>query len=241
MIWTIALRELRSMFLSPLAWTLLATTQIILGILFASILFNYTNEPLGKGITAELVEGLYTFAAIALLLFVPLLTMRMIADDRRNQTLALLFSAPISMTEIVFGKYLGTLLYLLILCALILLMPLSVLIGGTLDFGLLLSASIGLLLLSASFSAIGIFFSTLTLSPALAAIGSFGAIFLLWMLAIPSDRVGENFLSYLSIITHYEPFLLGLLDTRDVVYYLVIIALFLFLSIRRLDAERLGA
>lgn len=241
MIWIIASRELRNMFLSPLAWTILATTQVIFGLVFLSQISSYSGESGTIGITATVALPLFGWASILLLFVIPLLTMRLIAEERRNHTLTLLLSAPISMTEIVLGKYLGVIIYLLILTGLILVMPFSLLIGGTLDFGLLVSAMFGLVLLLSSFTAIGLFMSTLTSSPTLAAMGSFGALFLLWMFALSADFFGDNVLSYLSIINHYVPFLEGTMNTRDIVYYLTISGMFLVLSIRRLNMDRLGA
>jgi len=241
MIWTIAWRELRNLFQSPLAWTVLAITQVIFGLVFLAQISSYNNEGSTTGVTATVALPIFGWASILLLFVIPLLTMRLIAEERRNQTLTLLVSAPVSMTEIVLGKYFGVVLYLLILSGMVLLMPLSLLFTSVLDGGLLFSAVIGLILLLASFSAIGLFMSTLTVSPTLAAIASFGALFLLWVFALSADLFGDNVLSYLSIINHYVPFLEGLFNTRDVVYYLVVIILFLAFSVRRLNADRLGA
>jgi ABC-2 type transport system permease protein len=241
MIWTIAWRELRNLFQSPLAWTVLAITQIIFGLVFLAQISSYNSEGSTAGVTATVALPLFGWASILLLFVIPLLTMRLIAEERRNQTLTLLISAPVSMTEIVLGKYFGIVLYLLILSGMVLLMPLSLLFTSVLDGGLLFSAVIGLILLLASFTAIGLFMSTLTVSPTLAAIASFGALFLLWVFALSADLFGDNVLSYLSIINHYVPFLEGLLNTRDVVYYLVVIIVFLAFAVRRLNADRLGA
>ena len=241
MIWTIAYRELRNLFISPLAWTVLGVTQVIFGLVFVAQITSYNSESGEGGITAAVALPLFGWASILLLFVIPLLTMRLIAEERRNHTLTLLFSAPVSMTEIVLGKYLGIIIYLLMLSGMIMIMPFSLLIGGSLDFGLLLSAVFGLVLLLASFTAIGLFMSTMTRSPTLAAMGSFGALFLLWMFALSADMFGDNVLSYLSIINHYVPFLEGVMNTRDILYYLTVATVFLVFSIRRLNMDRLGA
>jgi len=152
MIFTIAARELRSLFLSPLAWAILAVIQFIMGYMFlVQIEFFVQIQPRlaalesAPGITDVVVAPLFGNAAIVLLLIVPMLTMRLISDERRQQTLSLLFSAPISMTEIVLGKYLGMLAFLATTLALLALMPLSLLLGTSLDTGMLLA---GLLRLS---------------------------------------------------------------------------------------------
>ncbi|MHB8535301.1 MAG: ABC transporter permease [Sulfuricaulis sp.] len=249
MIFTIGLRELKSLFLSPLAWSILAVVQLILAYLFLgrvevfqmyqSQLMAMNNAP---GLTEIIMPDLLGNAAIVLLLVVPLLTMRLVAEERRNRTLALLFSAPLSMTEIVLGKYLGILMFLLILLALIALMPLSLLAGAGLDLGLLASGFLGLALLLASFAAVGLFMSTLTQYPTVAAISTFGALLLFWILDWSGQgAAGGNWLAHLSLFDHYKPFLDGLFDSADAAYQLLLIATFLVLSIRRLDADRLGA
>ena len=142
MILSIAYREFRSLFLSPLAWSILAIIQFILAYLFLTQVETFTAIQAqlsaidsAPGLTDVIVTPLYGNAAIILMLVTPLLTMRLICEERRNKTLALLLSAPVSNSDIVIGKYLGILGLLLIMTGLITLMPLSLLAGGTLDFG----------------------------------------------------------------------------------------------------------
>lgn len=248
-IMTIAARELRSMFLSPLAWSILAVVQLILGYMFLINLdgFKQVQARLvgmagAPGITDLVVAPLLGSAAIVLLLVVPLLTMRLISEERRNKTLSLLFSAPVSMTQIIFGKYLGLLGFLLIMLGMIALMPLALLVGGKLDLGQFGAGLLGLALLLASFAALGLFMSTLTSNPTVAAISTFGALLLLWILdwagAAQADTA-DNLFAYLSLVNHYEALLKGVFRSSDVLYYVLFILTFLALSIRRLDADRL--
>jgi ABC-2 type transport system permease protein len=240
MIGTIAARELRSLFLSPLAWIVLAVMNLVFGIVFDIAVTAYMEDPLPDGATAAIVPGLYELAIVLLFFIVPLITMRLFSEERRNQSLALLFSAPISMTEIVLGKFLGVVVYLLIMVIILTLMPLSLLLGTVLDIGLLFANLTGLIMVVASFTAIGVFMSTLTQLPALAAIMSFGALFFLWLLKLPAYWFGDTAVSYLSIASHYESSLKGVINSADVIYYLVITTLFLVFSVRRLEADRLG-
>ena len=136
MILTIALRELRSMFLSPLAWTVLAVAQLILcWVFFAqidvffSIQEELTTLPNAPGVTDLVAAPMLEIASIMLLMISPLLTMRLISEERRNGTLTLLRSAPISISEIVLGKFLGIALFYLVLVGMISLMPLSLMVG----------------------------------------------------------------------------------------------------------------
>jgi ABC-2 type transport system permease protein len=247
-IFTIGLRELKSLFLSPLAWSILAVVQLILAYLFLGrieIIQMYQAQLMAMdgapGVTEIILPDLLGNAAIILLLVVPLLTMRLVAEERRNRTLSLLFSSPLSMTEIVLGKYLGILLFLLVLLVLIALMPLSLLAGARLDFGLLAASFLGLALLLAGFAAVGLFMSTLTQYTTVAAISTFGALLLFWILDWSGQGfTGGNWLAYLSLFNHYKPFLDGIFDSADAVYHVLLITTFLVLSIHRLDADRLG-
>jgi ABC-2 type transport system permease protein len=247
-IFTIGLRELKSLFLSPLAWSILAVVQLILAYLFLGrieVIQMYQAQLMAMdgapGVTEIILPDLLGNAAIILLLVVPLLTMRLVAEERRNRTLALLFSSPLSMTEIVLGKYLGILLFLLVLLLLIALMPLSLLAGARLDFGLLAASFLGLALLLAGFAAVGLFMSTLTQYTTVAAISTFGALLLFWILDWSGQGfTGGNWLAYLSLFNHYKPFLDGIFDSADAAYHVLLITTFLVLSIHRLDADRLG-
>jgi len=248
-IFTLATKELRSLFLSPLAWSILAVLQFIFGYLFLGQLdlFLQVQPRLATlnqapGLTEIVVAPMFTNAAILLLLVMPLLTMRLISEEKRSDTLTLLISAPISMTEIVIGKYLGIIGFVLIMLFIMALMPLSLLLGGNLDYGMIASGFLALFLLLASFTSVGLYMSTLTSQPTIAAISSFGLILLLWVIdwasAISSDAPA-TIMSYLSMLQHYQPLISGVFKSSDVTYYLLFIVTFLVLSIRRLDADRL--
>ena len=248
MIFTIAGRELRSMFLSPLAWTILGVVQFIYAYLFLSQVDTFLALQArlatldgAPGVVDIVVAPLLANAAVLLLLITPLITMRVLSEERRNRTLSLLFSAPVSMTEIIVGKYLGVLSFILILIGMLALMPLSLMVGTDLDLGKLAAGLLGLTLVVAAFTAIGIFMSSLTEQPTVAAISTFGLLLLLWILdwAGSTGMPSSGLLGYLSVLHHYEPLLKGLFSSVDVIYYLLIIILFLVFSIRRLDADRL--
>lgn len=248
MIFTIAGRELRSMFLSPLAWMVLAVVSGLCAYFFLLYVDLYLQlQPRlaaaanGPGVTSMVVAPLFSTAAIVLLLVTPLLTMRLISEERRNQTLSLLISAPVSMTEIVLGKFFGVLSFVFLMLALIALMPLSLLAGGALDLGLWASGLLGLALLLASFCSIGLLISSLTAQPTVAAISTFGVLLLLWILNLAgaTGSGGGEVLAYLSMLSHFQSLLQGLFSSTDVFYYLLVTASCLVLSIRRLDADRL--
>lgn len=248
MIFSIALRELKSLFLSPLAWALLAVMQLILGYLFLSQLdtYMYWQPQLAgmegaPGVTDIITTPLLQTAGFLILWVAPALSMRVFSDEQRNGTLPLLFSAPLSMTEIVLGKFLGIYLFFLILLAMLLAMPLSLYAGASLDSGKLAAGGIGLMLLLAAFAAIGVFMSSLTEQPVIAAISTFGLLLLLWIIDWSGSEREDisGLFSYLSMQTHLESFMNGLFSSTDVMYYLILVATFLILCIRRLDDHRL--
>jgi len=249
MIFTLARRELRSLFLSPLAWAILAIVQFIMAYLFLSQLQEFIliqpklatieNAP---GVTELVIAPLYGSAAFIMMLVTPLLTMRLISEERRNQSLALLLSAPVSMSEIIIGKYLGMLGFAVIMIFMMSLMPLSLFFAGTLDGGLLITIVLGITLLLAAFISLGLYMSSLTAQPTIAAMSTFGMLLMLWIIdwaGGKADAAASGLLEYLSILRHFEAFSIGVFNSSDVMYYLLFIAFFLILSIRRLDGDRL--
>ncbi len=248
MIWVIARREIGAMFCSPLAWILLAVIQTILGYMFLANLDNYfllqpqlmqlENTP---GVTDIVITPLMHVAAIILLMIMPLLTMRSIAEEKRNRTLSLLVSAPLGMSDIVLGKFLGLMLFVFILITMLMLMPLSLYLGTSPDSGKLLSIYLGMLLLLATFTAIGLYLSSLTENQTIAAISTFGVLLMLWIIDWLGGSVsnGHSVLSYLSLLRHHQSMLEGVFNSSDIAYYLLLIVGFLVLTIRQLDRERL--
>ncbi len=248
---TLAKNELYRLFLSPLAWIILALTQLILAYLFLThidyfvqIQAKIATIPGAPGVTELIAMPLLNNAATLLLLISPLVTMRLIAEERRNESLPLLLSAPLSIQQIVLGKYIGTFSFLMLLLMMIVLMPLSLSVGSQIDFGLLAAGVVGLTLLLASFTAIGLFLSSLTKQPTIAAMTTFASLFLLWIIdwAGTTKLAGESsgLFSWLSLLRHYQSLLLGEVHSSDIIYYLIVIVTFLTLTIRRLDSERLN-
>jgi ABC-2 type transport system permease protein len=197
-------------------------------------LIHLENRP---GVTDIIIAPIFSLASIILLMVMPLVTMRLLAEEKKNRTINLLLAAPISITQLVLGKFFGVLMFVAVLTALLMLMPLSLLLGTTLDWGKLASIAIAMLLLLGSFSAIGLYLSSLTENQTIAAVSTFGALLMLWII----DWLSEDnpVLGYLSLLAHHQPMLEGVFKSSDAAYYLLIIALFLGLTIRQLDGERL--
>lgn len=254
MIFTIAGKELRTLFASPLAWLVLTVVQVILGYGFLKRLddFLQIQPQLAQlasppGVTELVAAPTYATAAALLLFAVPLLAMRMIAEERRNQTLVLLLSAPVSMTEIIIGKFSGLMTFLLIIILLVLAMPLLLVTGTRLDFGLLTGLTLALLLLAAGFAAVSLYASTLTAQPLAAALIGFGLILaMIFMGETAGDslrargwQIPAAFAQVFSPMKNFEPLGRGMIDSYALVCSLLLAAGFLVLAIRRLDGRRL--
>lgn len=254
MIFTIASKELRTLFASPLAWLVLTVVQVVLGYGFLKRLddFMQVQSQLAQmasppGITELVAAPTYATAAAMLLFAVPLLAMRMIAEERRNQTLTLLLSAPVSMTEIILGKFTGLMAFLLIIILLVLAMPLLLATGTRLDFGLLSGLTLALLLLAASFTAVSLYASSLTAQPMAAALLGFGMLLaMLFMGETAGDslrargwQVPAAFAQVFSPLKNFEPLGRGIIDSYAIACPLLLAAAFLILAIRRLDGRRL--
>ena len=239
----IALREVRSLLLGPLGWTVLAVLQLLLGYAFLVQVESYLTVqgrlaaiPGAPGVTESIVVPFIGNAAFVLLTVVPLLTMRLISEERRAQTLPLLLSAPVTARHIVLGKYFGLMMFMLLVLALLALMPLSLLMGGPLDAGLCAAAFIGLFLLVAAFAAIGLYMSACSPQPVVAAISAFGALLLLWILdwqGANPESASQSVLASVSLLGHYRPWLSGAVSTADLGYFLLVCGLFLALAARR--------
>lgn len=241
---TIARNELRRIFVSPLAWAVLAVVQLVLGFVFINLLIDYArNADLGDqftGVADYMGGGLYGFATIILLLVMPLMTMRLLSEERRSGTLTLLLSSPTSLIEIVLGKFLGLVGFMLALILLLALMPLSLMPGTDLDLGRISAGLLGMFLMMLAFGAAGLFVSSLTREPTIAAVGGFGLLLLVWLTQILAyqDIPFAQVFGYLSLISHFDALRRGIFDTGDVVYYVLFTVFFLWLTVQRLDLER---
>ncbi len=241
MILTLARMELLRLLRSPLAWILLAIIQFLLSWQLLEALETYTGlapAERGFGLTHFLSLQLFGFAAVLSLFLTPILTMRLFSEAFRNGSYGLLSSAPLSLTEILLGKYLGVLLFQLLPVCLALLISLSLSFGTKLDLGLLAASGLGLALLSAGFSAIGLFFSCLSGTPGLAAAGSYGMLLLLTILGQDSFGQVGSLLHWAAWPGHFLNLQLGLVRSADLAYFFLVSALFLGLALHQLERRR---
>lgn len=245
MIFTIAYKEFRGLFSSPSTWMLLGALQFIFAWFFLvrldaflqiqSQLAQVLNAP---GVTQSVATPLLGTASFILMMLVPIFTMRLIAEERRNQTLVMLMAAPVASWEIISGKFLGLLSFLSLIIVSCLLMLLTLALGTQLDYGLLFTSTLGLLLLTACYTAIGLYFSTLTSQPIIAATSTLAALFGLWLIDVAGSST-STVLKALSPTIHFQSFNAGLLVSQDFAYFLIFTIACLLLAVRRLDNTRI--
>ena len=245
MIKLLALRELRSLFAMPSTWFVLAALQFIFAWFFLARLEAFlevqpqlaqlANPP---GVTITVAAPMFNTVALLLMMLVPMFTMRLIAEERRNQTFALLLSAPLSGCHIVLGKFFGLLVFLAVLITGVPLMLYTLALGTALDHGLLLSNLLGLLLLTASYVAVGLYVSTLTSQPVAAAIGALAVLAGLWLADIGAASEDSPW-HFISPLHHFQNFNVGLLDSGDAAFFVLFSAVFLLLAIRRIHNNRI--
>ena len=231
----IARRELVAYFASPVAYVVTAAFLVVMGLLFAFVL----GAPLQYR-QADMSPVLGS-APIILLLVAPSLTMRLLSEEQRSGTIELILTAPVRDWEVVIGKFLASFALFLTMVALTLYLPMLLIVFGSPDRGLIASSYIGMILLGASFLSIGLLASSLTQNQVVAAMISFGVILALWLVGFLNSIVtgqAAEIVAYVSIIDHYSVFMRGLVSTKDVIYYLSIIAAALFLATRSLETRR---
>ncbi len=231
----IAKRELVAYFTSPVAYVVTAAFLVIMGLLFGYVL----SAPVQYRV-ASLAPVLGSIPVI-LLLVAPALTMRLLAEEQRSGTIELLLTAPVRDWEVVGGKFLASLALFLTMVALTLYYPLILVVFGNPDMGVLAASYIGVILIGASFLSLGLLASSLSQNQVVAAMISFGLILSLWLIGFLSGVVtglGADIVDYLSIVAHYGDFMKGIVDSKDVIYYLSIIGGALFLATRSLETRR---
>jgi ABC-2 type transport system permease protein len=239
----IASKELRSYLTSPMAYIVVCIFLLLSGLFFVMYLTNtnFNDTSLQGFIDPLSVFGVQTGGNVLLLLFAVVLTMRTLAEEKKLGTWELLLTSPVRDSDVVLGKFLGSMGILITMLVLTLLYPLLLVIFGDPDMGPIWTSYLGLFLLGSTALSVGIFASSLTSNQIVAAVVSGVILFGLWVMGFIAGYVPEalqEVLNYMSISYHSAGFEAGVIDTRDIVYYLSITAMFLYFSIRSLEASR---
>lgn len=243
----VARLEWRRLVVRPLAWVLAALTLAWLGWNFTLLLGTFLAGQVQRAALPD-APGFTDLVAVPLLaqlaqlafLVVPLITMSVIAGERRNDTLPPLFAAGLPASRIVLGKYLAVLGWLLLWLALTLSMPLALAHATTPDWGKLAAATLGLGLMLAALAALGVACSSFASHPAIAAAAALVITLALWSVNLGAQVAGINdgAINWLAMSTHEQSLLRGLVSSADVLWFVLLIAVALALATRRLSTDR---
>jgi ABC-2 type transport system permease protein len=249
-VFLICRKELKSYFASPIAYAVMAIFGLIFGWVFFNatrdfIRFSFQAQMMGGGGTAnvneQIIRPLLGFTGTIVLFLVPMITMRLFAEEKRTGTIELLLTSPIKDIEIILGKWLGAVALFVCVLGMSMINIAMLFAWGKPDLKPVLVAYLGLLLQGATLLAIGALISTMTRNQIIAGIATFFVSLLLWLLswstAFDSTWV-SSLLNYMSIVTHFENFGKGVIDSKDVVFYLSMMFFSLFLTSRSLESLR---
>ncbi len=248
--WTIATKDYRTYFTSPIAYIVIAGFLILMGWMFFFNLSHFNMQSLqykqfGMGKSLSLTDGLirplYGNMNVILLFLVPFVTMRLFAEERKMQTLQLLMTAPLTLMEIIVGKFLSAFLLVATMVLLTLVYPVVLILFGNPDPGVIFTSYLGTLLLTGCYISMGVLFSSMTENQIVAGALTFAAGLFFWLVNWASQSAGpvfSDFLDYLSLIQHYNNFSQGIIDSTDVIFYLSFTGLGLFFTHRVLDSYR---
>lgn len=246
---TIAGKELRGYFSSPIGWVVCGLFALMFGYFFdvyvEMFAKNSMQAQMGQGgpmnINMSLIRPLLSNAAIVILFVLPSITMRTYSEEKRSGTIELLLTSPITDWEIILGKFFGAMgLYSVMLLATMAYMTILFAYGQP-EWRPLISGYLGLLLMGGSFISMGLFISSLTKNQIVAGIGTFIASLLFWVIGWMGDNASPTvsaILTYLSITEHFDDFAKGVIDSKHVIFYLSFITFGLFLTSKSVDTER---
>jgi ABC-2 type transport system permease protein len=247
---TIARKEIESYFRSPIAYGVMAFFALIAGYFFYASVVYFVRRGMEMAMMGQsqpmdlneyIVRPLLSNISVIALFLIPMITMRLFAEEKRSGTIELLLTSPLRDWEILLGKFLGA---MALYTAMLLISFLSMLIlfaYGKPDWRPLLVGYLGLLLQGGALLAIGTFISNCTKNQIVAGVAGFAVCLMLWILNWVSEfgtSIPERVLSYIAVTSHFESFAKGVLDLKDIVYYLSVIFIGLFLTARSMEALR---
>ena len=250
-IFAIAQKELRSYFVSPIAYVVIGLFAVLFGVFFVSSLSFLLRISLQAGmmegappinVNEYMIRPLLGNTGVIMLFVLPMITMRSYAEEKRSGTIELLLSSPLTDFQIILGKFFGA-LSLFVLMLAVTGVHISFLFWyGEPELSPILSGYLGLLLMGASFISIGLLISSATKNQVVAGMVTFAVLLLFWVISWLGDPGGgsttSQVLAYLSVLDHFDDFSKGVIDTSHLAYYLSFISFGLFLTAKSVDSER---
>ena len=250
---TIAGKELRSYFVSPIAYVVLTGFLLLGGWFFFNLLSRFNllismysamrnpEAQMRLNLNDIVISPQLPTLSVVLVILVPVITMRSFAEEKRAGTYELLMTSPLSVGEIVAGKFLGAVGFLIVMLGLTGVYPLMLLAFGNPELGVIASGFLGLFLLSVAFVTIGLLTSSLTENQIIAAVTCLVSLLLLYVISWPAETAGATMaavLKYISLTEHFSEMVRGVIETKDLVYFGSVIALALYLTHRSVESIR---
>jgi ABC-2 type transport system permease protein len=249
LLWTLIKKELKVNLTSPMVYLLTGLFALIVGWTFFNLLINYVeslqNLPENVIGTTNFVQSvvfrLFGNINFMLIFICPLVTMRAISEEKKQHSLEFLLVSPVSNLQIILSKFLSSLFITFIILSSSFIFPIIIKMSGFDVSNYMLNGFVGIFLTSAMFVAIGILTSSLTENQIVAALLSVVIILFLWMIAWASQSTSNYYLvdlyKYLGYIDHFESFVRGVINTSDIIYFLTVIFIGLYLSVKVLDSR----
>ena len=225
-------REVQNYFLSPLAYVIMGLFLLLSGYFFSTYILSTRMATM---------QGAFSNMSLVLLFIVPILTMRLLAEEQARGTEELLLTHPLRLTSMVVGKYMAAVTLLVFIFVITGFYPMILFIYGSPEVGPIVSGYLGILLMGAASIAVGVFASSLTENQIIAALVSFSILLLLWVISWVANVVpfvSQTIVNSLSIISHFSDFSRGVIEVKHIIYYLSVIFVFLFLAIQNIERRR---
>ena len=247
-IFTVAKKDLKGFFSSPIGWVFLAVFSFVLGFMFISILNYYSLQSMqfdqmkmGKGpsLVDHLIKPIFGNMNVVLLFSIPFVTMRLFAEEKKNSTLELLMTSPLNLSEIVLGKFLSAVGFAAALLLSTLPFALALYLGAKPDWGVIIMSYLGTLLMVSVYISVGLMCSSFTENQIVAVMLTFGFVLFFWIIKWASynaSPVVSEILSYLSIVDHFEDFSKGVFNSKDLVFYFSSIFVWLYITYKSLES-----
>ena len=251
-IWIIGVKDFKTYFISPIGYLVISSYIFVIGYMFYMRLIFFLNQKMMSAQYAQygqtmdvslndaIIKPVYGSMNLIMLFVIPLITMRLLSEEKKQKTMELLLTSPISHFEIVAGKFLSAMLLIGVTFAFTIAYPVILYIGGNPDMGQVFTMYLGLLCVSACYIAIGLFWSSMTENQIISAVLTFISLLFMWIIDWSAQALGSTLgdvTGYLSIIRHFDSFFDGTINSKDVVYYLSFTFFGLFLSYLGIESK----
>lgn len=251
-VYSVFRKEMMQFIYSPIAYIVAGVFHAILGFFFYNSMLNYSRRILEMGSpeqaalqlytpTVVILQGMFNSMGTVFLLLTPLITMRLVAEEKRGRTMEMLYTSPLSLGSILMGKFLAALTVYVAIISMTLYMPIVVDMFSSVNWAQVCVAYLGLLLMGAAMISVGLFSSTVTEKQVVAAVLSIGILVIFWFVGGGIGAASQRMSTFMRDVSLYAPFsnmITGLLDMRDVVFFLGFCAVMLFMAHRVMESDR---